>query len=101
MTKNKEPEIPAEEITELFAECLREIYKKLLLDVPDQFVPSVEAKRICDEVFRENIHLAFDATRSALSLLPYCSNSQAKADALYERALVAIDQFTYDVEVAE
>ena len=50
MTKKKEVEVPSEEILELFAECLREVYKKLLLDMPDQFVPGVEAKRICDVV---------------------------------------------------
>lgn len=96
-----EEEETAERVSELFSDCLREIYKKLCLDIPSEFDPQIEAGRICDEVFRSNIYLAFEATRNAMAVLPYCSNTQEKADALYERALVAVDQFTYEVEVSE
>ena len=40
-------------------------------------------------------------TKNAMIVLPHCSNPRAKADALYARALVAVDQFTYDTEVSE
>ncbi len=77
------------EVMELYAECLRHLYKIANLDIPEEFDPIMEAGRLTGAVY-DNINVRLSFIDRALQITPNLSQSDREKTAmeLYENYIL-------------